>query len=110
MPEAATAATEERVLEIVRELALELGSSRAVRAVSPVASLERDIGLGSLERVELLVRLEAAFGRALGERFLSLDTAAGIARAVEEASPFFRHTACAKRERSSNRMLKKTSN
>ncbi len=87
MPEAATAATEQRVLEIVRELALELGGSRAQRAVSPAASLERDIGLGSLERVELLVRLEAAFGRALGERFLNLDTAAALAQAVEEAGP-----------------------
>ncbi len=87
MPDAATAATEERVLEIVRELALELGGSRAERAVSPEASLERDIGLGSLERVELLVRLEAAFERALGERLLGLDTAAAMALAVEEAGP-----------------------
>jgi len=87
MPEAATPATEERVLEIVRELALELGGSRAERAVSPVASLERELGLGSLERVELLVRLEGAFGRALGERFLGLDTPAAIARAIEEAGP-----------------------
>ncbi len=87
MPEAATAATEERVLKIVRELALELGGSRAERAVSPEASLERDVGLGSLERVELLVRLEAAFGCALGERLLGLDTATAMARAVEEAGP-----------------------
>ena len=35
-------------------------------AVSPEASLERELGLGSLERVELLARLERAFGRPLG--------------------------------------------
>lgn len=87
MPEAAAAATEERVLEIVRELALELGGRRAGLAVNPGASLEREVGLGSLERVELLVRLEAAFGRNLGERFLTLDTPAAVALAIAEASP-----------------------
>ncbi len=87
MPPAAAAATEERVLEIVRELALELGGRRAGLAVAPDASLEREVGLGSLERVELLVRLEAAFGRNLGERFLTLDTPAAVAQAIAEAAP-----------------------
>ena len=54
------AATEERVLEIVRGAGrASWAASRAERAVAPGASLERDLGLGSLERVELLVRLEA---------------------------------------------------
>ncbi len=75
----------ERVLEILRELALELGGPRALRAVSPTASLERDVGLGSLERVQFLLRLETALGRELGDRFLLLDTPAEIARAVLEA-------------------------
>jgi 1-acyl-sn-glycerol-3-phosphate acyltransferase len=87
MPQAVPAATEERVLEIVRELALELGGRRAGLAVAPEASLEREVGLGSLERVELLVRLEAAFGRNLGERFLTLDTPAAVAQAIAEAAP-----------------------
>jgi 1-acyl-sn-glycerol-3-phosphate acyltransferase len=79
-------AVQERVLAVVRELAAELGGGRALRAASPRASLEREVGLGSLERVELLVRLESAFGRALGDRFLALDTAADLARAlIEEA-------------------------
>ncbi|HET7294585.1 MAG TPA: AMP-binding protein [Vicinamibacteria bacterium] len=71
-----------RILEILRGLAFELHGARAERAVTPEASLERDLGLGSLERVELLSRLEAAFGRSLGDRFLSHDTAAELAAAV----------------------------
>lgn len=43
----------ERVLAVLRELALELGGPRALRAVSPTASLEREVGLGSLERHSL---------------------------------------------------------
>ena len=67
-------AAEEQVLEVIRALAQEVGGGRAARAVAPRASLDRDIGLGSLEKVELLVRLEAAFGRTFDDRYLALDT------------------------------------
>ncbi len=70
---------EERVVGIVRDLARELRGDRAARAVSPTASLEREVGLGSLERAELLTRLEAALGRELDDRFLLLDTPREIA-------------------------------
>lgn len=76
----------DRVLQVVRDLALELGGPRALRAVSPTASLERDIGLGSLDRVELLLRLESAFDRELGDRFLLLDNAEEIARELLESA------------------------
>jgi 1-acyl-sn-glycerol-3-phosphate acyltransferase len=52
--------------------------------VAPDSSLEREVGLGSLERVELLVRLERAFGRSLDDRFLQLDTARAVAQALLE--------------------------
>ncbi len=86
------AACEERVLELVRGLARETGGARAEHAVAPGASLEREVGLGSLERVELLLRLERSFGRALDEGCLTLDTPAALARAVIEAGPSRRHT------------------
>jgi fatty-acyl-CoA synthase len=79
-------ATLERVLDEVRVLARETGGLRAERAVSPEASLEREVGLGSLERVELLARLERAFGCALGDHCLALDTAAGLAHALADGS------------------------
>jgi len=78
-------AAEERVLDVVRQLLTELGGTRALRAASPAASLERDLGLGSLERVELLLRLESAFGRSLDESCLQIDTPAGLARVLLEA-------------------------
>jgi fatty-acyl-CoA synthase len=81
----ALVAVEARVLEVVRELAGEVGGSRARRAATPEASLERDVGLGSLERVELLLRLETTFGRSLDDRFLGIDTPAALARALLEA-------------------------
>jgi hypothetical protein len=84
-PAAAVDVDERRILEVVRELALELSGDRAAQAVVPTASLERDIGLGSLERVELLTRLETVFQRELGDRFLVLDSPREIARALAEA-------------------------
>jgi 1-acyl-sn-glycerol-3-phosphate acyltransferase len=84
-PAATLQEVQERVLEVVRGLAGELSGERGVRAVGPGASLEREVGLGSLERVELLLRLETAFGRALADRCLALDTALDLARAILEA-------------------------
>ncbi len=77
--------TEERVLAIARDLARELSGDRAANAVTPTASLERDVGFGSLERVELLMRLETELGRELDDRFLLLDTPREIARAIPGA-------------------------
>jgi 1-acyl-sn-glycerol-3-phosphate acyltransferase len=77
----------ESVLAIVRALASEVGGPRAARAVRPEASLDRDVGLGSLERVELLTRLERAFGRTLDDSCLQIDTTAGLARAILDAAP-----------------------
>src|SRR5262249_15390979 len=51
-----------RVLEVVRQLLLELGSQRVLPSLSLASNLDRDLGLGSLERVELVARLESEFG------------------------------------------------
>jgi 1-acyl-sn-glycerol-3-phosphate acyltransferase len=63
-----TAAILEQVLGITRELLSELGNDRAIAAVEGSAHLDRDLGLGSLERVELMVRLDAAFRVRLPDR------------------------------------------
>src|SRR6187549_3851998 len=78
---------EERVLAVVRALAQEVGGGRAARAVAPGASLDREIGLGSLEKVELIARLEAAFGRTFDDRYLALDTPREFARLLVDAPP-----------------------
>src|SRR4029450_10953929 len=75
-----------RVLDVVRQLARETGGARAERAVAASASLEREVGLGSLERVELVARLERAFGRALDDGCLAVDTPAGLAPGIPEGT------------------------
>lgn len=86
-PFASPEETERRVVELVRGLAFEVDGPRAAAAVSATASLERDVGLSSLERVELLLRLENAFGRELQDRFLLFETPRDIARALPDAPP-----------------------
>ena len=60
-----TSTAEAELLSIISGLLEEIGSSEAARKVELHSSLERDLGLGSLELVELLVRVERQFGRRL---------------------------------------------
>ena len=79
-------ATRERVLEIVRVLLQELGSFGALPMLNAGAHLDRELGLGSLERVELLARLETEFGVVLPDRTASeANTPEDLARAIVEA-------------------------
>jgi 1-acyl-sn-glycerol-3-phosphate acyltransferase len=74
---------EARVLEVVRGLLSELGHASAARSVSAASHLDRQLGLGSLERVELLVRLEKAFHTRLDEgAFASAETVQDLIAAV----------------------------
>ncbi len=65
------AVDQERLLDVVRSLVSELGHQAALASVRPGAHLDRELGLGSLERVELLLRLEKAFGTRLDENVLA---------------------------------------
>ena len=78
----------DRLLDVVRELLAELGHQPALASVSPSAHLERELGLGSLERVELLLRLEKAFGTRLDDRVLAeADTVQDLIVALGAANP-----------------------
>src|SRR6202140_2248243 len=78
-------ATRERVLEIVRVLLQELGSFGALPMLNAGAHLDRELGLGSLERVELLARLETEFGVVLPDRIASeANTPEDLGRAFVE--------------------------
>jgi fatty-acyl-CoA synthase len=80
-------ADEERVLAIVRELVAELGHESAVRSAKLASHLDRDLGLGSLERVELLLRLEKTFGTHLDEAVLAgAETVQDLIAALSSAS------------------------
>jgi fatty-acyl-CoA synthase len=60
------------LLQILRELITTVGDGRGLGNLGLDASLERDLGLGSLERVELLGRVEARFGVRLPEEAISV--------------------------------------
>ena len=66
-PPSDRAAIETQVLAIARDLLRELGNTAAIEALKGSARLERDLGLGSVERVELMSRLESGLGRSLPE-------------------------------------------
>jgi len=72
------------LLEILRDLIATVGDGRGLGNLGLDASLERELGLGSLERVELLGRVEARFGLTLGEEAISVaDTPRQLVRLVE---------------------------
>jgi fatty-acyl-CoA synthase len=73
----------EQVVEVIRLLLAELGSHRALRGVQGSANLDRDLGLGSLERVELMTRLEASFGIRLPDQVVAeADTVDDVVAAI----------------------------
>lgn len=77
------AAVEGRVLDILRGLLADLGAQRALQAIRAEASLERELGLDSLARVELWVRLEEAFGIKLPEEaFAKAETPHDLVEAI----------------------------
>ena len=78
---------EARLLDVVRSLVSELGHRTALATVGPAAHLERDLGLGSLERVELLLRIEQTFGIRLDDRVLAeADTVRDLISALSAAN------------------------
>ena len=84
---------ETQALATVRQLLTELGGSRGLEELNargPKANLERELGLGSLERVELMLRLGEACGVRLRDRVVAeADTVQDLIDAIlaEEFGP-----------------------
>ena len=101
-PTPKTVDLESRVLGTVRQLLQELGSQRALQSLSLRASLERELGLGSLERVELLARLEKEFSRTFSDRVLTeAETPADLVKALGASSKDLQEAPAAVRVRMS---------
>lgn len=83
------AGVEEELLELLRELRRELHPQRRAAAELTLdSSLERDVGLDSLGRVELAARIERAFGVSLSEQqFAAAETARDLLRALAAQAP-----------------------
>jgi 1-acyl-sn-glycerol-3-phosphate acyltransferase len=78
---------ERRVLDIIDALAAELGTAPP-RRIEPGDVLDRDLGIGSLERVELVLRLERAFGVRLGDAVMAeAERCSDVVDAVAAARP-----------------------
>jgi len=78
---------EDRLVEIVAALANEL-HPRAKAQVTLDARLERDLGLDSLSRVELLLRIGRSFGVSLPEQALySAETPRDLLLLIDRAAP-----------------------
>jgi fatty-acyl-CoA synthase len=80
-------AVRERVLDLLRALLTELGSEGALPMLGPSSHLDRELGLGSLERVELLARLETEFAIRLPDRVAAeINTPEELTEAVLAAA------------------------
>jgi 1-acyl-sn-glycerol-3-phosphate acyltransferase len=81
------------LLEIIRQLAAELSAQPdSLPAVTLDVSLERDLGLGSLARMELLARVERHFGLTFpAQAFTEADTPRDLLRALRAAQPIAAH-------------------
>jgi 1-acyl-sn-glycerol-3-phosphate acyltransferase len=71
IPRSDPAAIRAQVLAIAGELLRELGNDTTIEPVRGSESLEQELGLGSIERVELLSRLERSLGAGLPEQRLA---------------------------------------
>jgi 1-acyl-sn-glycerol-3-phosphate acyltransferase len=79
-------AVERQVLALVGALSAELTGGQA-RTPALDATLDRDLGISSLERVELLLRIERAFGVRLADSVMAeAATPRDLAAAVAQAS------------------------
>ena len=79
--------TAEPLLELVRELGSELHPARRI-SVTLDSALDRDIGLDSLGRVELILRMERRFGVNLPEGTLvNAETPRDLLKALVFARP-----------------------
>jgi 1-acyl-sn-glycerol-3-phosphate acyltransferase len=87
-------ASAEALLQLVRELAVELHPRRRrTLHVTLDSALDRELGFDSLSRAELLLRLERTFGVGLPERLLvEAETPRDLWRAVQ-AGTFMAHPA-----------------
>lgn len=86
LTEATRSGVERRLLAIVGELVGELGGATVTPSLDD--SLERNLGISSLERVELLLRLERAFGVRLADAVMAeAITLNDLATAVLRAEP-----------------------
>ena len=80
-PPSDDAALERTLLELVGRLVAELRPGSSAAGIGPHDSFERELGIGSLERVELLTRIHRELSVRLPDEVMAgADTAADLGR------------------------------
>lgn len=83
---------ENHLLQLVRDFILEIKSERVLSEVSLDASIEKDLGIDSLGRVELFLRIEKQFGVHFPETTLvQAETLKDILTAIQSSQPEKKH-------------------
>ncbi|WED43000.1 AMP-binding protein [Legionella cardiaca] len=78
---------ESRLLSITREFLLELEAERALQAITLKASLERELGIGSLGKTELFHRIEKSFSIQLPESaMIKAESLGELAKLIHQMS------------------------
>lgn len=78
---------ENRLFELVQKFLRELQAERALRAISLDASLERDLGIDSLGKVELIHRIEHEYSIHLPEKTLTeVDSLHDLVKLIQKTS------------------------
>ncbi|MEZ5352422.1 MAG: AMP-binding protein [Bryobacteraceae bacterium] len=81
------ASLEQQIVEIVRELLIEQGKDRAAANLSAKSSFQKDLGLASLDLVELVVRCETRLEMQIPDEIAEqADTPAGWAKAIRDGA------------------------
>lgn len=79
---------EKQLLYVVHEFLNDLKAERAQRAISINASIENDLGIGSLERAELFRRIEVTFSIQLStDLLINANTLNDLLIAIQGAKP-----------------------
>ena len=79
---------EEALLEVVRGLVAEVRPGHARQKITLDSTFDRELGLDSLSRVELIARVEAAFSLSLPERtFAEAENSRDLLRALSARGP-----------------------
>ncbi|MDQ2993374.1 MAG: AMP-binding protein [Pseudomonadota bacterium] len=80
---------EEQLLGITRKLLIDIEHQRSLHAVSLTADLQRELGIGSLEKAELINRIELNFAIHLPESLLTeAETLHDFVKPIATAHPF----------------------
>ncbi|MBM3735422.1 MAG: AMP-binding protein [Acidobacteria bacterium] len=86
-PAQAAAPLDVRILDVVREMLAEQGKERLGAKATPSSSFERDLGLQSLDLVELVVRCETRLDVEIPDEIADVaDTAASWAKAIQQGT------------------------